>query len=266
MDILIVSWNNLGYLQRCVETAILAADKPVNIYVHLNEGTDGSREYLLDSKIPFTSTPDNIGLPLAVQYLEDLSANSAIPSKDLFLVDDDIYFIEGWDTEFYDFKKKNKIPKDYLLCPTMIEPWGQNPLTISPWTEFRDPNKVNHGSLVRAVNDNGLRHARPSMYTDVGPFFISRSMFNKIGGYSIQYSPAIGTDNDITKKAWDTGYHDIVNIPRCLVYHYTSASTNRLKDREQQARKRDETFMQQHGMTVSDFQKNHLKKGKLWTK
>lgn len=56
-SILIPSWNNLPYLQLCIESIIKNSKYPHQIIVHVNQGSDGTIEYLKERNIAYTYSP-----------------------------------------------------------------------------------------------------------------------------------------------------------------------------------------------------------------
>ena len=61
-SIIIPSWNNLNYLKICIKSIKKNSLYNHDINVHLNEGSDGSVEFLKENKIKFSRSEKNIGL------------------------------------------------------------------------------------------------------------------------------------------------------------------------------------------------------------
>ena len=64
-SIIIPSWNNLSYLELCINSIKKNSLYNHDINVHLNEGSDGSAEFLSKNNIKFNHSKENIGLCIA---------------------------------------------------------------------------------------------------------------------------------------------------------------------------------------------------------
>ena len=62
ISIIIPSYNNLPYLRKCIESIDKNSFYDNEILVHINEGKDGSIQYIKDNNIKFTHSNINIGL------------------------------------------------------------------------------------------------------------------------------------------------------------------------------------------------------------
>ena len=73
-SILIPSWNNLHYLQLCVESIRKNAGVPFELIVHLNEAKDGSMEWVKAQKdIAFSYSEENVGVCHAMNAMRTLA-------------------------------------------------------------------------------------------------------------------------------------------------------------------------------------------------
>ena len=71
-SILIPSYNNLDYLKTCINSVRKNSTFDHQIIVHINEGTDGSLQYIKENNVEYTYSEKNIGMPKA------LNKNSSI--------------------------------------------------------------------------------------------------------------------------------------------------------------------------------------------
>ena len=94
-SIIIPSWNNLDYLKICIDSIKKNSKYEHDINIHLNEGSDGSEEYLNNKGIKFSKSKQNIGLCSG-------SNNAAKLSETDYIVfsNDDMYFLPDWDFFF----------------------------------------------------------------------------------------------------------------------------------------------------------------------
>src|SRR3972149_6916224 len=68
-SIVIPSWNNLPYLRLCVESLRKHSRFEHEIIVHLNDGSDGSLDWVKSQGIKYTQSDKNIGVCLSVNHL-----------------------------------------------------------------------------------------------------------------------------------------------------------------------------------------------------
>ena len=94
-SILIPSFNNLEYLKTCIDSLKKNSKYKHQIIVHINEGTDGSLEYVKENNLEYTFSNENIGMPKA------LNKSSALAKFDYIVIShDDFYFCPKWDLVF----------------------------------------------------------------------------------------------------------------------------------------------------------------------
>jgi len=61
-SIIIPTYNNINYLKICIESIKKNSNFANQIIVHVNEGKDGTKDYLESKKIDYTWTNNNVGL------------------------------------------------------------------------------------------------------------------------------------------------------------------------------------------------------------
>ena len=114
-SILIPSWNNLDYLKCCVESIRKNSRYHHQIIVHINEGKDGSVEWVKSQALSYSHSEENVG----VCYGFNSPATLAV-SDYIVLSDDDYYFAPDWDYHLLEeIKKLDHIY--FCICGTMIE-------------------------------------------------------------------------------------------------------------------------------------------------
>ena len=93
-SIIIPTFNNLNYLKLCVESIKKNSEYDHELLFHINEGTDGSLEYIKEKKYKYSYSKNNQGVCVAFNEAAKLAANNYI-----ILAHDDMYFCPGWDIE-----------------------------------------------------------------------------------------------------------------------------------------------------------------------
>ena len=114
-SIILPTYNNLEYLKITLESISKNSKYKHDIIVHVNEGTDGSLDYVKNKKLNFTYSLKNLGLCTGVN-------TAAKKSKTNYILysHDDMYFCPGWDICLEKEVKKLNTNKFYLSA-SMIE-------------------------------------------------------------------------------------------------------------------------------------------------
>ena len=94
-SILIPTFNNINYLKVCINSIKKNSKFNHQIIVHVNEGSDGTLDYIRKNNLEYTYSKENIGMPKALNIASKLSRMDYI-----LISHDDFYYCPGWDTEF----------------------------------------------------------------------------------------------------------------------------------------------------------------------
>ena len=94
-SIIIPTFNNLKYLQLCLESLQKNSKYNHEIIIHINEGIDGTLEFLKTQNYKTTYSEKNSGVCKA--FNEAVKKSSM---KYLVLAHDDMYFCPNWDEVF----------------------------------------------------------------------------------------------------------------------------------------------------------------------
>ena len=124
-SILIPTWNNLPYLRLCIESLLKNSTFHHQIIVMINEGTDGSKEYVESrEELDYVYCPQNIGICYGLNILRSL-----ILTDYVLYANDDMYFTQGWDEPLVREIKNIGHPW-FMISGTMIERCGDNPCCV----------------------------------------------------------------------------------------------------------------------------------------
>ena len=116
ITIVIPTYNNFDYLKLCLNSIKKNSLKRHEIILHVNDGTDGTLEYVKENKIKHTTSKENIGLCTSMNI-----ACKTVNTKYLLYAHDDMYFCPDWDK--YLINELNNINHSkFYLSGTMIEP------------------------------------------------------------------------------------------------------------------------------------------------
>lgn len=261
-DILICSWNNLEYLQLTIESIkrnSFFVKYPHNIYVHVQEGTDGTIDYLIQEKINYTVSDKNIGLCKGTNNL------TKFITKDwVCLIDDDMYVLPNWDRALIEFYIDNGLNYKSWLSSIMLELSKGPNTTISPVYYGDSPHNFNETKLLNDY-ETLYKGILPTLVSNQAtPLLLRSDLWKEINGYDEAFDPGIGAEEGLAKKIWDIGGRNFVGVPNSLVYHFQCKTTKRIPAGG--SNNRDEQFMKIHGITVKDFLNNYLKVRTIWEK
>ena len=243
-SILIPSFNNLNYLKLCLKSIFKNSINNHEIIIHVNEGSDGTLEYLKNSKLKYTFSNKNIGLCTAINSLAKLSS-----TKYILYAHDDMYFCPGWDKYLMD-EVKSIGHGNFYLSGTMIEPnSGHIVFNCGENAETFNENKL----LLNYNNLNFYDHQG----THFAPHLVTKEMWNKVGGFSEEFNPGIASDPDFNMKLWNQGVRIFKGLANFKVYHFSSITTR--KKHSLKLNKGDKTFLKKWGITTKFFKKYYLK-------
>jgi len=248
-SIIIPTWNNLALLQLCVRSIRENSAYAHQIIVHVNDGSDGSLDWVRAQGLAYTASPENIGICLAVNE----AAMHATQDYILYL-NDDMYCCPGWDTALVN--KLKQLDSDlFMLSGTMIEPRETN----NPCVIVRDYGTEAHTfDEVRLLADlPGIRKADWNGAT-WPPTLVSRRWWFKVGGYSSEFSPGMSSDNDFSMKLWHAGCRVFLGVGDSFVYHFQCKSTGKVKKNDG-----GRQFLNKWGMRQSVFDRYYLRRGEV---
>ena len=214
ISIIIPSFNNLDYLKLCIKSLKKNSYYKNEILVHANEGTDGTIEYLKENQITFTHSKYNIGLCKACNLISKKS------NFDYILYShDDMYFLPNWDQILVDRVKEIGNNKFYLSS-----------IMINGDPKLNGHLNFNAGETVDQFDENLLLNNYEKLHHDDfqgstwAPHLIHRDIWNKVGGFSEEFSPGAGSDPDLNMKLWNAGVRFFQCLGRSKVYHFGSVT------------------------------------------
>ena len=141
-SILIPTWNNLELLKLCVRSVRENSTFAHQIIVHVNDGSDGTLEWVRTQQLDHSYSPQNVGICLAVNESAMLARHDYI----LYL-NDDMYCCPGWDTALVN-KMKGFDTDLFMLSGTMIEPVHTNNPCVVVKDYGRSPDKFAEQELL----------------------------------------------------------------------------------------------------------------------
>ncbi len=245
-SIILPTYNNLEYLKITLESISKNSKYKHDIIVHVNEGTDGSLDYLKGKKIDFTYSLKNLGLCTGVN-----TAAKKAKTNYILYSHDDMYFCPGWDTCLEKEVKKLNTDKFYLSA-SMIEK-NSGHIQFDAGDNFSDFDE-----------DKLLKNFENISYFDFqgshwAPHLIHKKIWNQIGGFSEEFNPGMGSDPDLNMKLWQNGVRIFKGLSNFKVYHFGSISLRKKKTLSVNNGTR--TFLRKWKITPTFFTKHYLRGG-----
>jgi len=220
-SILIPSWNNLPYLKCCVESIRKNSRYKHEIIVHVNEGKDGTLEWVRAQQLSYTHSSENVGVCYGFN-----APGSLATSEYIVLSDDDFYYAPDWD--FYLMEEVNKLKTIYFcISGTLIE--HSKTLYSSMIAPF------DFGKTIQEFNeDEFLKKYEQIPFEDWNgsnwyPLLLHKNIWNSIGGLSIELTPGISSDPDMMIKLWHCGVRYFKGVSKSRIYHFVSRTVKRVK-------------------------------------
>ena len=243
-SIVIPTFNNLEYLRSTIKSLKKNSTSKYEIIVHVNDGSDGTKDYLKSENISFSWSQYNIGLCSAINAGVKLTNY-----KYIVYSHDDCYFCPSWDKVLIDEINKLNHNKFYFSCSLIEHSSGHIKFDCGKDLESFNEDKL----LKNYKNINFYDHQG----THFAPHLVSKKMWDKVGGFSEEFNPGIGSDPDFNMKLWKEGVRIFKGLNDFKVYHFGSLTTRKKKNFIQN--RGDKTFLKKWGITTKFFKKHYLK-------
>jgi len=250
-SIFIPTWNNLPFLKLCINSLRRHSVVPHQIIVHINEGRDGSLEWVqMQPELSYTFSEENIGVCYALNQCR------SIATADYFLyLNDDMYVCPGWD--HYLLAEIKAINHDaFFFSATAIEPVETSNKCVIVQNFGIDPDSFQEENLLKQFHVNVKNDWQGATWP---PNVVHKKTWDMVGGYSIEFSPGLYSDPDFSMKLWKAGLRMFKGVSASRVYHFGGKSTIRMTKNAGYY-----TFIRKWGMTASTFTRKYLRTGELF--
>lgn len=245
-SILIPSWNNLGFLKLCVESIRRHSVCQHQIIVHVNEGTDGTLQWVKDEGIDYTYSEKNIGVCFSMNMMR-----TKVMTDYICFLNDDMYVLPGWDSALSD--EIERLPDNrFFLSATTIQPHTAGPSLIV--ADYGD--RLDNFRERQLLEDYKKLCLNDWMGATMPPNVVHRDMWDLVGGYSVELTPGMYSDPDFTAKLWLCGVRYMKGLSASRVYHFESKSTQKVKKNRGQMQ-----FLLKWGLTSSTFRRLYTYRG-----
>ena len=245
-SIILPTYNNLEYLKITLESIFKNSKYKHDIIVHVNEGTDGSLDYIKDKKLNFTYSLKNLGLCTGVN-----TAAKKAKTNYILYSHDDMYFCPGWDACLEKEVKKLNTDKFYLSA-SMIEK-NSGHIQFDAGDDF---SNFDEDKLLKNFENISYFDFQGSHWA---PHLIHKKIWNEIGGFSEEFNPGMGSDPDLNMKLWQYGVRIFKGLSGFKVYHFGSISLRKKKNLS--VNNGTKTFLKKWKITPTFFTKHYLRGG-----
>jgi glycosyltransferase involved in cell wall biosynthesis len=247
-SIIIPSWNNLPFLKLCIASVEKNSAFRHQIIIHVNDGSDGTLEWVTEQGFDHTHSIENVGVCWAMNACRPL-----VKTEYIVFLNDDMYMLPDWDLELWDEIKK--LPDWFFyLSSTTIEPRiSPHPGILAPYDFGTTPESFREKDLLKDFKSIKGKDWSGATWP---PSIIHRNLWDLIGGYSIEYFPGLYSDPDFSIKLYEAGVRYFKGIDASRVYHFGSKSTHRIT-----LNNGSKQFLNKWGLTSATFTKYYLRRG-----
>jgi len=248
-SLLVPTWNNLDLLKLCVRSIRQNSFHKIQLIVVVNEGKDGTLEWVkTQPDLDYVHAVKNIGICYGLN-----STRSLIKAEYIVYLNDDMYVLPNWDLELSNEIEKIG-SKAFMVSGTLIEPTDTGNPCVVVKDYGRNVEDFKEALLLKEYKNMAVTDWSGSTWP---PNVMHIDMWDLVGGYSIEFSPGMYSDPDLSRKLFEAGVRTFIGKGSSLVYHFGSKSTKRIK--RNNGRK---TFILKWGITSKTFTKQFLKLGK----
>jgi len=247
-SLIVPSWNNLAMLQLCIASIEKNSVFQHQVIIHINEGTDGTLEWVQSKGFCYTHSLLNVGVCWAVN-----ACRALVKTDYIVFLNDDMYLLPGWDEALWT-EIETIGHKYFFLSATTIEPRiSPHPGILAPYDfgntveNFREDDLLQQFAEIKATDWSGATWP---------PNIVHRDIWDLIGGYSIEYFPGLYSDPDFSVKLYEAGVRLFKGVDKSRVYHFGSRSTKRIKMNHG-----SKQFLNKWGITSASFSRYYLRRG-----
>ena len=241
--ILIPTYNNLKYLRLLCESIKINSNFSHQLIFHINDGSDGSYDYINNNKYQFTHSKTNIGLCSSIKESSKLIKNEYV-----LYAHDDMYFCKNWDKFLIEEVQKQNNNLFYFS--------GTNISYKDGILNFDCGNTPENFDQIKFDNFCEKNNSPDLQGSHWAPHLIHRDLWTKVGGFSIEFDPGDGSDPDLCMKLWNEGVRTFKCISRFKVYHFGSVTTRK---RDININNGTKKFLLKFGFNPRFFRKYYLR-------
>ena len=248
ISIIIPTYNNLKFLKFCLSSIKRNSYYDHEIILHVNDGSDGTAKFAKENKLIHTHSINNIGLCSSLN-----KAFSLVSTKFILYSHDDMFFCKNWDIYLIKEARKYKNNLYYLTGTNISKKNGL--INYDCGTTLNNFNEKKFNNFCKIDKSKDLQGSHWA------PHLVHKKIWNKIGGFSEEFNPGMGSDPDLNMKLWQEGVRIFKGLSKFNVYHFSSITLRKKKNLLINNGTR--TFLKKWKITPGFFVKHYLRGGKF---
>ena len=216
-SIIVPTYNNLKYLELFIQGILENSNYEHQIIIHVNEGSDGTIDFLRKKKIDYTYSQRNIGLCDAVNL-----ASKKINNDYLIYAHDDMYFCKDWDLIIENEIKYIKHNLFYISGMNISYNGGG-------YIDFdcgHNPDNFDKKKFEKFCTDDKSNNLQGSHWA---PHVVHKDLWDDVGGFSVEFNPGDASDPDFCLKLWKRNVRIFKALSDFKVYHFGSVTIRKNK-------------------------------------
>ncbi len=218
VSIIVLNWNNLPYLRRCVESIFAYTRPPFELIILDNGSTDGSRHYLNElvrkhRNVKVVLNERNIGAPAG------LNRGLAVADGNFFVfLDSDTVVTEGW---------LDRLLRWMEIDPTigMVGPCSNFASGQQISVKYRNLKEMHQFAQEWCERNIGTGYEMPALISFC--VLMRRSVIDAIGGMDARFGLIMHEDIDYSLRALVAGFRFWLALD-AFVHHYGNRTSERL--------------------------------------
>ena len=211
--ILVPTFNNLEYLKLFCRSIEENSSFDHQLIFHVNDGSDGTYEFI-KHRYQFTYSKENIGLCSSLK-----NASKLIDNEYIIYAHDDMFFCKDWDKYLLN-SINNETDNLFYFSGTNISYKDG----IINYDCGNRPDTFDQSKFDLFCKNDTLKDLQGSHWA---PHVVHKDLWNRVGGFSIEFDPGDGSDPDLCMKLWNEGVRKFKCISKFKVYHFGSTTTRK---------------------------------------
>lgn len=242
----------MNYLKLCVDSIRKNSSFEHQIIIHVNEGADGTLDWVKEQRLDFTYSKINVGVCLSLNKMRTL-----VQTDYILYMNDDMYVCPEWDKYLWE-DIQSRPDHLFFISSTMIQPSNsKNNCIITNADYGRTVESFDEQRLLKEYDTYKLSDWHGATWP---PNIVHKSVWDMVGGYSIEYTPGMYSDPDFTAKLKFIGVDYFKGVAASRVYHFECRSTKRIKKNKGSAQ-----FLLKWGITSAAFMRAIIRRGDPFT-
>ncbi|MBD1161279.1 glycosyltransferase [Pelagibacterales bacterium SAG-MED15] len=211
--ILVPTFNNFEYLKLFCKSIHENSTFNHQLIFHVNDGSDGSYDFI-KQRYQFTYSKENIGLCSSINEASRLIKNNYV-----IYAHDDMFFCKDWDNHLLNSINEETDNMFYFSGTNISYKDG-----IINYDCGNGPDSFDRAKFDLFCKNDQSNDLQGSHWA---PHVIHKDLWDRVGGFSLEFDPGDGSDPDLCMKLWKEGVRKFKCISKFKVYHFGSVTTRK---------------------------------------